>query len=157
MTRTPALLPLFALLALALVGCRGSIVGDPCVPEIVPVTVVEEEGLPPENVTGFAAGEVFVESQSVQCRTRTCLVFNDFPTAAVLDPEAVSDEQLDNQVYCSCRCEAPPGSNTPTCDCPSGFACVPNVINQGGEGLRGGYCIRRFAGDDLEEQFGPAS
>ncbi|MEO0323208.1 MAG: hypothetical protein AAF447_09640 [Myxococcota bacterium] len=157
MTRTTALLALFATLALTLAGCRGSTVGDPCVPENVPLTLVEEEGMPPRIEVGFAAGEVVVEASSVQCRTRTCLVYNDIPLAQTLDPDAVSDDELDNQIYCSCRCDAPPGSDTPTCACPGGFECVPNVVPQGGEGLRGGYCIRRFPGDGLAAQFGPAS
>lgn len=45
-------------------NCGGSGVGDPCVPE--------EEYL--TTFSGFAVGEVNVESRSFQCQTRVCLV-----------------------------------------------------------------------------------
>ncbi|MEM1418549.1 MAG: hypothetical protein AAGH15_26885 [Myxococcota bacterium] len=140
MTRTTSrLLFLVFASALGLFGCRGSIVGDPCVPEIVP-----EEG--------FQAGEVFLETSSVQCRTRTCLVFQP-EDAAPLVPDQLTDDELIERVYCSCRCAPLAGTdtNTPTCDCPSGFDCVEGIVTQGGDGLTGGYCIRRFDGDGLPD------
>lgn len=57
---TPALLALG--LGLLGVGCAASGVGDPCTPEAVPRC-------------GFAATEVYVETSSVQCRTRVCVVY----------------------------------------------------------------------------------
>ena len=45
-----------------LVGCRASGVGDPCAPEVVP------EG-------GFNMAEAYLETSSVQCRTRVCMVY----------------------------------------------------------------------------------
>jgi hypothetical protein len=60
-------LTLFAGLALALsgaVGCESGGVGDPCTPE--------DEFF--DNFSGFALGEVNVESRSFQCETRVCLV-----------------------------------------------------------------------------------
>jgi hypothetical protein len=52
-----------------------------------------------------------------------------------------------NAVYCSCRCMDVDG-NRPSdqvfCDCPTGFTCTQLVtsINQGNEGLTGGYCVK---------------
>ena len=42
-------------------------------------------------------------------------------------------------MYCSCRCNAPDG--TDECKCPSGFACV-DALQDGPDALRGGYCVR---------------
>ena len=49
-------------LALALTACTGSPVGDPCIPESIPAG-------------GFDAQEVYLETSSVQCRTRVCMVY----------------------------------------------------------------------------------
>lgn len=43
--------------------------------------------------------------------------------------------------YCTCRCDAD-GAELPVCACPDGFACQPDVVPEGGDGARGGYCIR---------------
>ncbi len=44
-------------------GCAPSGQGDPCTPESIPSD-------------GFVANEVYVETSSVQCRTRVCMVFH---------------------------------------------------------------------------------
>ncbi len=102
-----------SLLCLAGLGCSTSAVGDPCVPE---------------KVTGgsFLASETYLELSSVQCATRVCLV-----------PES----EVERKVYCSCRCGAPAGSGVPTCGCPGGFVCE-EVLETGGDGVRGSYCVR---------------
>jgi len=48
--------------------------------------------------------------------------------------------QVEERVYCTCRCNS---GNTgfAECECPDGFSCV-NVLEQGGPGVRGGYCVR---------------
>jgi hypothetical protein len=48
----------------AVIGCESGGVGDPCTPE--------DEFF--EDFSGFAVGEVNVESRSFQCETRVCLV-----------------------------------------------------------------------------------
>ena len=117
------------LLAIAAVGCQpGTGVGDPCDPESVPMG-------------GFDPQEVYLETNSVQCRTRVCMVYE-------LDGLPDSDADLE-RVYCTCRCDAPAGSDTPTCNCPSGFVCE-TILEQGGTGIRGGYCV-------LEEQANPTA
>jgi hypothetical protein len=62
-----ALLAAAALLAVT-VACEPPGVGDPCTPEV----------RPPDN-QAWAYGEVSVETRSLQCRTRTCMVYHFFP------------------------------------------------------------------------------
>ena len=125
-----------SLLWLAATGCSTSAVGDPCVPE---------------NVTGgsFLASETYLATSSVQCATRVCLVRgltgdpnnlqeDDCPLG---EATCVSESEVERKVYCSCRCGAPAGSGVPTCGCPSGFIC-DEVLETGGDGLRGSYCVR---------------
>lgn len=111
------------LLAIAAVGCQpGTGVGDPCDPESIPGG-------------GFDPQEVYLETSSVQCRTRVCMVYEIMGLPS-------DSEANQNDVYCTCRCDAPAGgSNTPTCDCPSGFVCE-TILEQGGTGIQGGYCVR---------------
>jgi hypothetical protein len=58
-----------------------------------------------------------------------------------------TDRTGTNAVYCSCRCMDVDG-NKPAdqvfCECPTGFTCTQLVtsINQGNEGLTGGYCVK---------------
>lgn len=156
-----------ALLAGAIVsGCAASGVGDPCVPEAIPEC-------------GFTARESYVETSSVQCRTRVCLVYRlqghpervlggtescmrpacDTADTCVIDGDletiemggtaAANDRAA--RVFCSCRCSAAGGdSNLPLCACNEGFHCV-DLLTQGGAGVRGGYCIReQFCEDDSD-------
>jgi hypothetical protein len=111
-------------------GCRGSAVGDPCEPEQVP------EG-------GFDPNEAYLETSSVQCRTRVCMVFKlqgdpseDCNPATTVCP---SETEVEQKVYCTCRCDRPDDAFGRTCSCPSGYSCVP-VLDLGGAGIRGSYC-----------------
>ena len=120
-----------------LIGCDQPGIGDPCIPEQIPAD-------------GFNANETYVEVNSVQCRTRVCLV-HEFRGG---DPRNVGDacddneeycfteDELDEAIYCSCRCSASGSSSAPTCDCPSGFTCRDEVVTIGDEGVVGGYCVR---------------
>lgn len=118
----------------AVAGCSTSSVGDPCTPEQVPAG-------------GFDPSETFLETGSVQCATRVCLVDNlaGDPNDVCGQPGAsencVQPSEIEDKVFCSCRCSAPSGSSVPTCGCPSGFLCE-DILETGGEGLRGGYCVR---------------
>lgn len=110
-----------ALFGLAMLGCPAtSGVGDPCDPESVPGG-------------GFDPNEVYLETSSVQCRTRVCMVYK-------IDGLPSDSQANEDRVYCSCRCDAPADSNTPTCNCPNGFVCE-TILNQGGSGIQGGYCV----------------
>lgn len=121
-----------AIAALTAAGCTVEAVGDPCVPENVPPG-------------GFLMGEAYLETSSVQCRTRVCIV-NDLqgdPTRLCEnDPTAgcVTQDQVDNSVYCTCRCDGPAGS-ADFCTCPDGFACT-QVLSSGGVGIVGSYCVK---------------
>lgn len=134
--------PLLA--AAAMFGCAPASIGDPCIPESI------QEG-------GYAASEIYIETSSVQCRTRACMVYKmkgnpetpcdthpDDPACA--DPKAVED-----QIFCSCRCSTADGAeaNTPLCGCGEGYTCVDDLVTTGGEGVRGGYCVPCiYDGDD---------
>lgn len=127
-------------------GCPSTGVGDPCVPESVPTN-------------GFQPGEAYLETSSVQCRTRVCMVYQ-FGASVALDPRESQEEclasgrspaecaglqpeeKIDERVYCTCRCSSQGDSNTPTCSCPSGFTCQDDLLTLGGDGIRGGYCVR---------------
>lgn len=132
---TSGLMTVVALLLLA-GGCTGSPIGDPCIPESIPPG-------------GFDAREIYLETSSVQCRTRVCMVYQ-----LSGDPEnicdatggpagCISQDTVNAQVFCSCRCSIPEGgqANTPLCDCGDGFRCVDDVVTTGGAGVRGGYCV----------------
>lgn len=134
-------------LALSAIGCAPVGLGDPCTPEAIPSG-------------GFTPREVYVESGSVQCRTRTCMVFHldanpeCTPNCAVCgqggtdacprcmatggtcvtegSPESPNS---DERVFCSCRCSAGGNPSLPLCECTEGYRCVPD----GDPG--GGYCV----------------
>lgn len=112
-------------------------VGATCVPEVVP------EG-------GFSASETYLETSSVQCRTRVCMVhlFEGDPRMSREDclgapsecDTLPTDTEIEQSVYCTCRCAAP-NPDVPVCDCGSGFRCE-GVLDLGGDGIRGSYCVR---------------
>ncbi len=131
-------------LAAGLAGCNTPDVGAPCLPEQVPSD-------------GFQMSEAYIESSSVQCATRVCMVYHlqgdpregcmpptgvcDPATSKVPCPPTCSDQKMrDDRVYCTCRCDAG-NSAFATCKCPDGFSCQP-VLEQGGPGVRGSYCVR---------------
>jgi hypothetical protein len=126
----PAVAALIALLHLG--GCAPAGVGDPCLPEQIP------EG-------GFDDSEAYIESSSVQCQTRVCMVWHmkgapQGTTTCTRDPTSCApQDKVDQRVYCTCRCDA---GNTrfASCTCPSGYTCNP-VLEQGSEGVRGSYCV----------------
>jgi hypothetical protein len=119
-----------ALAALTATGCQVEAVGDPCVPENVPAG-------------GFLSGEAYLETSSVQCRTRVCIV-NDLqgdPTRIdCADEGCVSQQEVDDSVYCTCRCDGPAGA-ADFCECPEGFECK-QVLSSGGVGIVGSYCVK---------------
>ena len=134
-----------ALVGWALGACADEGVGDPCIPETIPC---DKQG---ENC-GFQQSESYIESSSVQCETRVCVVFKlagdpregCVPRAAneaTGDPgkQCVMGKTVEDRVYCTCRCKSPGGFEE--CECADGFTCV-DLLEQGGPGVRGGYCIK---------------
>lgn len=149
--RGVAALAIGTMLALSAIGCAPTGLGDPCTPEAIPGG-------------GFDPQEVYVESGSVQCRTRTCMVFHldgnpectpncaqcgsggsDACPRCTINPTDMryhcmvegepTFENSDERVFCSCRCSAGGNPSLPLCQCTAGFRCVPD----GDPG--GGYCV----------------
>ena len=117
-------------------GCTGSPIGDPCIPE----------SIPPGD--GFDSREIYLETSSVQCRTRVCMVYrlNGNPENicdATGGPAGCIDQQVaNNRVYCSCRCSLSSGqADQPLCECSDGFRCQDDIVTTGGMGVQGGYCV----------------
>lgn len=106
-------------------------VGAACTPESIPAG-------------GYDGREVYIESGSASCETRACLVYQLDGDPRMLDcdePGCVSSEEVAARTFCTCRCSSDtPGATL--CTCPSGFSCIDGVVEAGGEGVRGGYCIR---------------
>jgi hypothetical protein len=146
-----------ALLALALTACTDEGVGDPCIPETIPC---KEDG----KSCGFEQTESYIETSSVQCRSRLCMVHkldNGTQGAVPADPTnicgangitnkgCVQAAQLDNSVYCTCRCDGPKTSAA-FCECPDGFKCT-EILTKGGDGVKGSYCTRPLPNDALQQ------
>lgn len=135
------------LVGISLGACSDEGVGDPCIPEAIPCS---EDG----KTCGFQSTESYIESSSVQCRSRLCIVYqldngrNGDPPADprnVCGPNntsvgCVPPEELDRGVHCTCRCGGPKTS-VEFCECPDGFECR-EVLTLGGDGIRGSYCVK---------------
>lgn len=78
-----------------LTGCRAGGVGDPCIPE--------DEYEP--TFSGYSLGEVNIETRSIQCETRVCLV-NHFQ-GRVSCPYGQSEEDLGLDPTDPARCRVP--------------------------------------------------
>ncbi|MCA9582234.1 MAG: hypothetical protein KC416_10605 [Myxococcales bacterium] len=153
------LVPFLLGVAALSVGCEAPGVGDPCDPENVPAG-------------GFVSREAYLETSSVQCRTRVCMVYKlqgdtdkvigehpDCPLDGTMDDDCVAGPGsgcdpsqatcVPARVYCTCRCDAPAGSSTSTCECPDGYSCEP-VLQLGGAGIRGSYCVKKSTLGDEE-------
>lgn len=116
----------------AMVACGAPGVGDPCIPEQIP-----------DN--GFDKSEAYIESSSVQCQTRVCMVYHleGAPPESLncmRRPETCAKmADVNDLVYCTCRCDSG-NARFASCTCPSGYVCTP-VLEQGSEGVRGSYCV----------------
>lgn len=155
-------------LLLALAACSGSPVGDPCVPENIPPNPAD----PVTHVAynGFKSTERYLETSSVQCRTRVCIVNNlqaegggGYPAdpslscetltamgVAPLPPNCTHDadpnqpilDQPSTRDYSVfCTCRCNGPAGGSYCQCPGGFVCTP-VLESGGAGIVGSYCLR---------------
>jgi hypothetical protein len=156
----------FGFVATVLLGgglpcCQAAGVGDPCVPED------EYQAF----FSGYELTELDLETRSVQCATRVCLV-NHFqgrvscpygqslangaparchipgtsgPAGAIrvdVRPQ-LTNRRADDAVYCSCRCDGP-DPLARYCHCPEGFACTELMrdVGLGSAELSGSYCIK---------------
>ena len=148
MQATSLLAAAAATLSIALAGCSTPAVGAPCLPEQVPGD-------------GFDESEAYIETSSVQCETRVCMVYQlagapagtagckpagECRQCSGSDPKCVAipccaeQKEIDRRVYCTCRCDAE-GGKFAECSCPDGFNCT-QVLEQGNAGVRGKYCVR---------------
>lgn len=137
--RNSSRLAALALIGAIQVGCPAPPVGDPCVPEQIPAG-------------GFDRNEAYIETSSVQCETRVCMVYklsgdpdcikNPAKGPACTDPEKmITQADVDRRIYCTCRCDAANDAFA-TCECPDGFACT-EVLDLGGPGVQGSYCVKK--------------
>ncbi len=121
-------------MSFAFMGCDAPAVGDPCSPESVP-----------EN--GFVSSEVYLETSSVQCQTRVCMVYKlqgDTRKVGCNDTGCVSEQDIKDRVYCTCRCDGPPEATAKFCECPSGYTCEEVLqSDKSGPGVRGSYCVKK--------------
>lgn len=137
---------LFALIGAGLLlglGCADLGVGDPCAPQ-------RPMGMPcvPDNpmMQGgcFRGTEVYIETQSLQCRSRICLVwhYDEVPDRSTTAPNRPK------RVFCTCRCGVPQNLRATTdesvlCQCPESFVCQTDVAGPlYNPGVQGSYCIR---------------
>jgi hypothetical protein len=144
-----------AIALLMLTACADEGVGDPCIPEKIPCSEINGK-----TVCGYTSTESYLESSSVQCRSRICIVHQlegvnaknpadptkvqtaANPTAPCTDGTCVTEQQLDQSVFCTCKCGGPKTS-LEFCKCPGGFTCA-QIIQEGlgGVGVQGSYCVR---------------
>jgi hypothetical protein len=143
-------------LGLSAVACAEEGVGDPCTPETVPVNG--------KGQYGFQSSESYIESSSVQCRSRLCIVHRLTNGTSGVDalpadprpgvngglceqngnkPGCVRADWLDQSVHCTCKCGGPKTSEQ--CECPSGFQCK-EILTLGGDGIKGSYCVKPVPG-----------
>lgn len=133
---------LMGMAAVAMMGCNDNDVGSPCAPSRPQGQRCDVSSGDGGTAGCFLGSEVYIETQSLQCRSRICLVYKFSETAAVRATEAA------NRVYCTCRCGVPASLSATTdpsvlCACPEGFTCVTNLAGeQYSEGVRGSYCVR---------------
>jgi hypothetical protein len=107
-------------------------VGDKCTPAFVP------EG-------GFLDSEVYLETGAADCATGACLVYH-----MTGDPQSRCSQgsdagcadafEIDQRIFCSCRCAAPGVDPSELCTCGEGFSCV-DTLGDAPAGLRGSYCV----------------
>ena len=122
----------------ALTACEEGGVGDPCLPE--------DEYY--ANFSGFSRSEVYFESGSLQCRTRTCLV-NHFQ-GRVSCPFGQDEAALDLPADDPRRCRLP----GLTGDDPSDAVSVPvDAWTVDRNAQQAVYCSCRCAGPDPKARY----
>ncbi len=100
--------------------------------------------------TGFDDQEVYLGTADSECGGGVCLAYHlrgdpspsCVPSAGATPGDThlcASPTDVQERMYCSCRCNAPDGYAE--CGCPDGFTCVDG-LDQGSPELQGGYCVR---------------
>ncbi|MDP3276504.1 MAG: hypothetical protein Q8Q09_15005 [Deltaproteobacteria bacterium] len=111
-------------MALLGLGCADTGIGDPCSPAR-PALIGMMRSCRPGQAC-FVEQEVYLETRSLQCRTRVCMVWHW--------AEATQPEKESERVFCTVKCNA-------DTECPENFACVTAFV-AGDPGIRGKYCVR---------------
>jgi hypothetical protein len=140
---------LMGLAAMTAMGCSDDDVGSPCAPSRPQGQRCDvNSGAGDGGTAGcFQGSEVYIETQSLQCRSRICLVYR-FAESTSSTPRPGRLPESQERVYCTCRCGVPDSLRSTTdpsvlCQCPTGFTCVTNLAGeQYSEGVRGSYCVR---------------
>ena len=127
----------------SIVGCGDPGVGDPCAPTRPGSQPCNPMATPPVTTGCFQGTEIYLETQSLQCRSRICLVYRYAEQSDNLGRERP------RRVYCTCRCGVPASLASSTdqsvlCTCPEGFICKTDLAGpQYNPGVQGSYCIRQ--------------
>lgn len=133
MSRVMLPLWMFVLGVLA-AGCSSTGIGDPCNPAH-PSQAAGQSSCA-EDAGCFNGGEIYIETRSLQCRTRVCMVYRW--------DEFSNRDQHSQRVFCTCRCGGE-GDPTSYCLCPHDtFTCTTAFV-AGAAGIRGSYCVRNEA------------
>src|SRR5690349_16737522 len=77
-------------------ACGPSGVGDPCTPTH---PAIQDGGKPcgaHQNYACFDPHEIYIETRSLQCRTRACMVYHW--------DESFEQSDQSQRVFCTCRC-----------------------------------------------------
>jgi hypothetical protein len=103
---------------------------------------------------GFDDQQVYIGTSNADCGGGVCMVYRlrgdpragcvaSGPPAGCASGQSCSScaspVEVQDRVYCSCRCAAPDGYAA--CACPVGYTCVAG-LEQGSAELRGGYCTK---------------
>ena len=115
----------------ALSACTAGGVGDPCMPAAPSIASQGDPQCAPDAGC-FSGSEFYIETRSVQCRTRICVVDHW--------DQIASPERRSELSYCTCRCDEGADPSV-RCPCPEGFHCGIDVA-AGEPGIRGRYCER---------------
>lgn len=91
----------------------------------------------------FSENEIYVEKYGPSCPD-VCMVDR---VEGDISPECVGEncaslEDVENGIYCSCRCDLPENETGEPCTCPEGMSCSSEMFEAASGGLRGGYCIK---------------
>jgi hypothetical protein len=115
--------PRLALLAIVMgltgIACADTGIGDPCSPARPAPVGGATRGY-------FVSQEIYLETRSLQCRTRVCMVWK-------WDEQARPEEES-KRSFCTVKCEQ-------DSECPTDFRCVTAFV-AGDPGIRGKYCVR---------------
>ncbi len=140
MKRLASLVGIVVIGLLGATGCATETVGDPCAPGR-PGNQPCSPGRADGGAGCFLGTEIYIETQSLECRSRICLVYR------YNESTDTNGAERPKHVYCTCRCGVPPSLASTTeasvlCQCPDTYSCISIAGEQYNEGVRGSYCVR---------------